>query len=175
MSRESFLKRWARRKQEATDGVSTETGLIETGQIEPEPIEADVPPQLPPVETLDSDSDYSGFMHSKVDPETRNAALKKLFASPHYQVSDGLDVYIGDYSAPAELPAAMLAGLAHARTLLASDNPKKEQAEPAELRAAREPAPVQTATLDQTAASAARTTADGEKPVSPPPSPDERA
>lgn len=168
MSRESFLKRWARRKQEATDDVASQTG-------EPEPIEADVPPQLPPVETLDSDSDYSGFMHSKVDPEIRNAALKKLFASPHYQVSDGLDVYIGDYSAPAELPAAMLAGLAHARTLLASGKPEDEPAEQAELRAAREPEPVQTAVLDQTAAPAARTAADGEKPVIAPLSPDEPA
>ena len=164
MSRESFLKRWARRKQEATDGVSAETGLIETGQIEPEPIEADVPPQLPPVETLDPDSDYSGFMHSKVDPETRNAALKKLFASPHYQVSDGLDVYVGDYSAPAELPAAMLAGLAHARTLLASGKPTTEQAEQAGLGVARDRSPDQTAALPAVGA---------EKPVKVPPSTDE--
>lgn len=128
MNRESFLKRWARRKQAAAGGLPGETHATEAGPMEPEPVEADVPPQLPPLETLDADSDFSGFMHSKVDPEIRNAALKKLFAGPHYRVSDGLDVYVGDYSAPAELPAAMLAGLAHARTLLAAANPETAQA-----------------------------------------------
>jgi hypothetical protein len=128
MSRESFLRRWSRRKRAATEAVPAETGPIGPGSIAGEQIEANVPPQLPPVEGLDFDSDFKAFMHPTVDRETRNAALKKLFASPHYQVSDGLDVYVGDYSAPAELPAAMLAGLAHARGLLGTDIGVPEQA-----------------------------------------------
>jgi hypothetical protein len=30
----------------------------------------------------------------------RNAALKKLFTDPHFNVMDGLDVYIDDYGKP---------------------------------------------------------------------------
>lgn len=172
MSRESFLKRWSRRKQAAAGGLAADTGpikssLIASGEIEPEPIEADVPPQLPPVEALDFDSDFSGFMHSKVDPQTRNAALKKLFASPHYQVSDGLDVYVGDYSAPAELPAAMLAGLAHARTLLASG---KAEGEEASRKLAQAAAPEQAAALP-----AEPDTAGAERPAIVPQAPDQPA
>lgn len=168
MSRESFLKRWARRKQAAVGGLPGETGVTEAGTMDPEPVESDVPPQLPTLETLDAESDYSGFMHSKVDPEIRNAALKKLFAGPHYQMSDGLDVYIGDYSAPAELPAAMLAGLAHARTLLAA-------AHSADGPAASGASAPDRAEPDQSPAPAALAVADAEKPAVVPPSPDEPA
>ncbi|MGQ0578959.1 MAG: DUF3306 domain-containing protein [Betaproteobacteria bacterium] len=105
---ESFLRRWSRRKHE-----SAETA-VETG-----PVESTVPPNLPPVEDLGFESDFKDFMRPEVDRETRSAALKKLFMSPHYRASDGLDVYVGDYSSPDPLPAGMLAGLVQARELLA--------------------------------------------------------
>jgi hypothetical protein len=114
---ESFLRRWLRLKRQA-----------QSQPAEPdkqEPVESDAPPQLPPIEELSFDSDFKGFMHPKVDRETRSAALKKLFMSPHYQVSDGLDVYVGDYSSPDVLPAAMLSGLVHARSLLTDDKPEQ--------------------------------------------------
>jgi hypothetical protein len=47
----------------------------------------------------------------------RNAALKKLFADPHFNLMDGLDVYIDDYSKPDPLPPEMLAQLASAKFL----------------------------------------------------------
>ncbi len=62
-------------------------------------------------------------MRPEVDRETRSAALKKLFMSPHYRATDGLDVYVGDYSSPDPLPAAMLTGLEHARKLLTDAKP----------------------------------------------------
>lgn len=105
---ESFLRRWLRRKHESAKAAA----------VEPEPVESDVPPPLPPLEEVGFDSDFKPFMHPGVARETRNAALKKLFTSTHYQVSDGLDVYVGDYSSPEPLPAAMLAGLVHAGSLL---------------------------------------------------------
>jgi hypothetical protein len=39
-----------------------------------------------------------------VAPEVKNAAFKKLFADPHFNVMDGLDIYIDDYSKPDPLP-----------------------------------------------------------------------
>jgi hypothetical protein len=59
---------------------------------------------LPPLESLDADSDYTPFMAREVDPATRNAAMKKLFTDPHYNVMDGLDIYIDDYGKPDPLP-----------------------------------------------------------------------
>jgi hypothetical protein len=109
---ETFLRRWSRRKHESAQTP------VEAG-----PVESAAPPQLPPVEDLSFESDFTDFMRPEVDRETRSAALKKLFMSPHYRATDGLDVYVGDYSSPDPLPAAMLAQLVHARELLADAKP----------------------------------------------------
>ena len=47
-------------------------------------------------------------MRDGVPGEVRNAAMKKLFTDPHFNVMDGLDIYIGDYNTPDPLPAGML-------------------------------------------------------------------
>jgi hypothetical protein len=110
---ETFLRRWSRRKHESARAADAEE----------EQAESAVPPQLPPVEDLSFESDFKDFMRPEVDRETRRAALKKLFTSPHYRATDGLDVYVGDYSSPDPLPAAMLTGLVHARGLFADAKP----------------------------------------------------
>ena len=43
--------------------------------------------------------------------------MKKLFADPHFNVMDGLDIYIDDYSKPDPIPEAMLRKLASAKFL----------------------------------------------------------
>ena len=67
-----------------------------------------VPPQLPPLDELSLDSDYRGFFHPKVGEDVKRAALKKLFSDPHFNVMDGLDTYIDDYSKPDPLPEGWL-------------------------------------------------------------------
>jgi len=67
------------------------------------------PPTLADVAALTRDSDYSRFVAPDVSGEVKNAALKKLFGNPHFNVMDGLDVYIDDYSKPDPLPAEWLA------------------------------------------------------------------
>jgi hypothetical protein len=47
-------------------------------------------------------------MKAEVDPETRRAALRTLFSDPRFNVMDGLDVYIDDYSKPDPLPEGWL-------------------------------------------------------------------
>ncbi|MFM7000140.1 MAG: DUF3306 domain-containing protein, partial [Limnohabitans sp.] len=64
---------------------------------------------------LTPESDFSSFMSQGVAPEVRNAAMKKLFTDPHYNVMDGLDIYIGDYNIPDPLPAGMLHKMASAQ------------------------------------------------------------
>lgn len=112
-SGEAFLSRWSRLKQEA--------GNAPPAERQPAPPEADPkapPPELPPLDKLTADSDFRGFFHPEVDENLRQAALKKLFADPHFNVMDGLDVYIDDYSRPDPLPAAMLAQLKHAQKII---------------------------------------------------------
>ena len=109
---EGFLGRWSRMKTEAR-----------TAEPEPPaqatlPAAEEVPPELPPVESLTIDSDFRGFFHPKVDEDLRRSALRKLFSDPHFNVMDGLDVYIDDYSVSEPIPPEMLAGLKQAQRIL---------------------------------------------------------
>lgn len=110
--KEKFLSRWSRRKQEANERPAAEPPAAPA--VDPKA----PPPELPPVDKLTMDSDFSGFFHPKVDEAVRRTALKKLFANSHFNVMDGLDVYIDDYSKPNPMPAAMLAGLKQAQNIL---------------------------------------------------------
>ncbi len=74
-------------------------------------------PSLDDVAALTPQSDFSRFVRSEVDPQVRNAAVKKLFADPHFQIMDGMDVYIDDYSLPDPIPERMLRTLASAEFL----------------------------------------------------------
>ena len=74
-------------------------------------------PTLADVAKLTADSDYSVFMAKGVAPEVKNAAMKKLFSDPHYNIMDGLDIYIDDYSSPEIMPKSMLRKMASARVL----------------------------------------------------------
>jgi hypothetical protein len=88
---------------------------------------------LPPADKLTFDSDYRAFFHPKVDEDVRRAALKKLFSDPRFNVMDGLDVYIDDYSKTEPIPPAMLAGLRQAQKILewakGEEQEKKEGAQ----------------------------------------------
>jgi hypothetical protein len=93
------------------------------------PAEAPPPPTLEDVQALTADSDFTRFTAADVTPQVKNAAMKKLFADPRYNVMDGLDVYTGDYSKPDPIPAAMLRQLVSAKFLgLFDEEEKQEQA-----------------------------------------------
>lgn len=53
---------------------------------------------LPSIDSLTADSDFAPFMRPGVDPELRREALKKLLHDLRFNVMDGLDVYIDDYT-----------------------------------------------------------------------------
>jgi hypothetical protein len=75
------------------------------------PADGQQPPPLPTLEDVQSltpSSDFQTYMRDGVPGEVRNAAMKKLFTDPHFNVMDGLDIYIGDYNTPDPLPAGML-------------------------------------------------------------------
>jgi hypothetical protein len=104
---ESVLSRWSRRKQEVqVREASDETPVLDdsaslaspvSDEIEqaPEPLtDAD----MPDIDSLDDDSDFTGFMSPGVSDELRNLALRKLFHAPEFNIRDGLDEYDEDYT-----------------------------------------------------------------------------
>ena len=66
-------------------------------------------PALPAIDSLTMDSDFAQFFQPKVPESLRRAAVKKLFADPHFNIMDGLDTYIGDYTKSDPIPPEMLA------------------------------------------------------------------
>jgi len=119
---EGFLRRWSRVKSEVREaapapGVPAAPTAPEPPQTRAASADGEAP-QLPPVENLTLESDFSGFFHPKVDEDLRRSALRKLFSDPHFNVMDGLDVYIDDYSKSEPIPAAMLASLKQAQRIL---------------------------------------------------------
>ena len=89
--------------------------------------EAKPAPTLADAQQLTPESDFTGFMARGVAPDVKNAAMKKLFADPHFNVMDRLDIYIDDYSQPDPLPLAMLRQMTSAKTLnLFDDAPESK-------------------------------------------------
>ena len=146
-----FFSRWSQRKQAVKLGLAEEE---KPQPKNPEPVQSKAAPlattqqdaadnkaepvklpTLADVEQLTPQSDFSSFMSQGVTPEVRNAAMKKLFTDPHYNVMDGLDIYIGDYNTPDPMPAGMLAkmvgaqflGLVKAPEDVAQSNPLESQ------------------------------------------------
>jgi hypothetical protein len=136
--KERFLSRWSRRKVD----VAKETAAPKPAPPSPAPpavAQNVAAPELPPVETLKGlASEYKDFLRPEVDEKLRQAALKKLFHDPHFNVMDGLDTYIDDYSKPDPIPEAMLRTLSHAKGLLFDDD-KKEEAQSAPEEPATSP------------------------------------
>ena len=112
---ENVLQRWSRRKHAAKEEIDSQE--LENTQVlesEPEPEKpALTDDDMPPIESLDEDSDYSGFLSPEVSEGLRKLALKKLFHMPTFNVRDGLDDYDGDYTEFANLGSLITADMKH--------------------------------------------------------------
>ena len=113
---DGFLGRWARRKRVARAGgdpdsqesekpddsemlakaapsVGEEAPLADTDSQAVELTDED----MPAVDTIDENTDMSGFLSPKVSKAVKKAALKKFFHSPIFNIVDGLDDYDDDF------------------------------------------------------------------------------
>ena len=94
------------------------------------PVDVSAPaPTLADAQQLTPESDFTGFMARGVAPDVKNAAMKKLFADPHFNVMDRLDIYIDDYSQPDPLPLAMLRQMTSAKSLNLFDDELENKVE----------------------------------------------
>lgn len=108
---------------------------------------------LPPIDTLTPQSDFTPFMRPEVAPSLRSAALRKLFADPRFNVMDGLDVYIDDYTKADPIAPDLVKKLWQARHIFAppptrvnpqgivEDVPKEELAQAASSANAKDDPP----------------------------------
>lgn len=85
--------------------------------------------QLPAVEELTLASDFTAFLKDEVSEALRRKALQKLFADPHFNRMDGLDIYIDDYSLPDPIPPEAMAKLKSAREWLMANEAEVEVVE----------------------------------------------
>jgi len=131
MAAETFFARWSRVKAEARQEPVVPDIVAEPTGVEAAPAEPEAPaPTLEQVESLTPDSDFTPFVARGVDETVRRAALKKLFADPHFNVMDGLDTYIEDYNKFEPLTPLMVAALNHAKDLIAREFAAEENDEP---------------------------------------------
>src|SRR4029453_16375692 len=71
--------------------------------------------ELPPVESLTFDSDFAPYFQPKVDAAPQRPGVKQLLRNPHFNVMDGLDVYIDDYSKPDPIPPEIVREMVQGR------------------------------------------------------------
>ena len=128
---DGFLSRWSRRQAGAKSGVpapgevetaapatASETPLpplpavaatsVPSSTLAPADAEPTPLPTLDDVARLTHASDFSPYVARNVDAGVRNAAMKKLFSDPHFNIMDGLDTYIDDYGQADPIPLSML-------------------------------------------------------------------
>ncbi len=137
-----FLGRWARRKTDVSHGKLVPEPAVLAKPVLPDPVVSEVKPaagqaiEKPPelsledVKLLSKDSDFKPFMAQNVGPDVRNAAMKKLFADPHFNVMDGLDIYIDDYSKSDPIPEAMLRAMTSSKFLKLFDDEEDPEKNP---------------------------------------------
>ena len=126
--KEDFLRRWSRRKHEE--------------KAQPPAKDEKPAPALPPVDKLTPESDFSGFMHPKVEDALRRVALKKLFSDPHFNTPDPFEPYSRDWNIADPISDEMRESMEQWKTLVRKppqeEAPKEEEKAPKEEVASEE-------------------------------------
>ncbi len=99
---DDFLTRWSSRKHEAKQALSPPEDEVQE-ETEVEAVSLPTDADMPPIETLEESSDYTGFLSPEVSEELRCIALRKLFHGAAFTATDGLDDYADDFSSFAKL------------------------------------------------------------------------
>ncbi len=107
VEQESLLARWSRRRQQA---------VAEEPESHPAETEAEVmltDKDMPPLDSLTEESEFSGFLSPGVSEELRCLALHKLFHGPVFNVRDGLDDYDDDFTSFVRLGDLITTDMCH--------------------------------------------------------------
>jgi len=156
---ENFFGRWSRRKKEAREELSPPPAVQEVEEAAGARIETATPvpaaaspaaglpaegqgeippPTLAEAQALTPESDFRPFMARNVAPEVKNTAFRKLFADPQFNVMDGLDTYVDDYSQSTPIPDSVLRQMASAKFLRLFEHEEEAEAQQQEPAAPAE-------------------------------------
>ena len=154
---EPFLNRWARRKSVARTGGDADTAADESPVEEQEITDAAAAgedsqaPELtdedmPILDSIDENTDMSGFFSPKVTRAVKKAALRKFFHSPVFNIVDGLDDYDDDFrnfEALGDIITSDMRGMMEreaerAREAMAKDGQEGATPSPSDVRAAQD-------------------------------------
>lgn len=83
--------------------------------------------ELPPISAISLAEDFTPFMQAKVPQALKQRALKALFKEPHFNVMDGLDIYIDDYTVFEPISPEVMATLSSWKTIM---NPSQQVVTP---------------------------------------------
>ena len=126
---EGPLRRWARRRREVAremqanaearprDMPEQAPDVRQSAGDSPGPTAVEertlTDEDMPSLDMLDEDSDYSGFLSPGVSEALRRRALRKLFSSAVFNVPDGLDDYDDDFTSFAALGDIVTSDMKH--------------------------------------------------------------
>ena len=126
---EGPLRRWARRRREVAreaqaDAEARARDISEQApdirqsvgdSLDPAAVEekALTDEDMPPLDSLGEDSDYSDFLSPGVSEALRRRALRKLFSSAVFNIPDGLDDYDDDFTSFAALGDIVTSDMKH--------------------------------------------------------------
>lgn len=145
---EGFSARWSRRKtaeRERANGEELERPLepaeneLKTSALKNTAAKAETDPEteteiapedLPDIETLDKDSDYTPFLQTGVPDGLRRLALRKLWLSdPAFGFLDGLNDYDENYSAIGIIAQEITTSYVPGRGFMDQEDPEEEPRE----------------------------------------------
>ena len=130
------LSRWSRLKRgggEAAVAPSSEVSVapyaVNAAALPSSPVEAANVAELnlPQLSSISLVEDFTPFMQAKVPQALRQQALKALFKEPHFNVMDGLDTYIDDYTVFEPITPEVMATLSSWKTIM---NPTQQVVTP---------------------------------------------
>lgn len=130
------LSRWSRLKRSGGEVVGAPSSVVSAA---PDVVNAAALPsssvdaanvdelKLPQLSTISLVEDFTPFMQAKVPQAIRQQALKALFKEPHFNVMDGLDTYIDDYTVFEPITPEVMATLSSWKTIM---NPAEQVVTP---------------------------------------------
>jgi hypothetical protein len=153
--REGFAGRWSRLKAEARAVPPAPAPVAEVEPVAlpvaseatpPEKAEEPAAPktELPPLESLTKDSDFSLFMNKDVADDTRKLALRKLWTmDPHFATIDISECHSIDFNAVPTFPNGLLNTIYRVGSGMVEAVEEIERKEAAEKAAAEQAATAQ--------------------------------
>jgi hypothetical protein len=133
--RRDFLSRWSARKQAAREDRSRDDAAEPKPEQSPAAASVEPPPDLPDIDSLTKDSDFTVFMQENVPEVLRRQALRVLWRSdPVLANLDGLNDYDEDFRILEGVTEVVRTNFKPGQGMRASDDDVAEEEQVAEAR-----------------------------------------